>query len=66
MWVIMLVSPTPGGTGIAEFAFQGFLADFTPLGLAGLLAVIWRLFSYYPYLIIGFFVLPKWLKRVYA
>ncbi len=66
MWVIMLVSPTPGGTGIAEFAFQGFLSDFTPVGLAGLLAVIWRLFSYYPYLIIGLFVLPKWLKKVYA
>ena len=66
MWVIMLISPTPGGTGIAEFAFQGFLADFTPLGLAGLLAVLWRLFSYYPYLIIGVFLLPKWLKKVYA
>ena len=66
MWVIMLISPTPGGTGIAEFAFQGFLADFTPLGLAGLLAVLWRLFSYYAYLIIGVFLLPKWLKKVYA
>ena len=66
MWVIMLISPTPGGTGIAEFAFQGFLADFTPLGLAGLLAVLWRLFSYYPYLIIGVFLLPKLLKKVYA
>ncbi len=66
MWVILLISPTPGGTGVSEFAFQGFLSDFTPLGLAGLLAVLWRLFSYYPYLIIGTFVLPKWLKRVYA
>ncbi|MDB4534698.1 flippase-like domain-containing protein [Vicingaceae bacterium] len=66
MWVIMLISPTPGGAGIAEFAFQGFLSDFTPLGLAGLLAILWRLFSYYPYLIIGFFILPKWLKKVYA
>ena len=66
MWVILLVSPTPGGTGVAEFAFQGFLSDFTPIGLVGLLAVLWRLFSYYPYLIIGFFILPKWLKKVYA
>jgi uncharacterized protein (TIRG00374 family) len=65
MWVIMLVSPTPGGAGVAEFAFQGFLSDFTPVGLAGLLAILWRLFSYYPYLIIGFFILPKWLKKVY-
>ena len=66
MWVIMLISPTPGGSGIAEFAFEGFLADFIPIGLAGLLAVLWRLFSYYPYLFIGVIVLPKWLKKVYS
>lgn len=66
MWVIMLISPTPGGAGIAEFAFDGFLKEFTPLGLAGLLAVLWRLASYYPYLFIGAIVLPKWLKRVYS
>jgi len=64
MWVIMLISPTPGGVGVAEFAFDGFLKEFIPLGLAGLLVVLWRLISYYPYLIIGAFVLPKWLKRV--
>ncbi len=66
MWIIMLISPTPGGTGIAEFAFQGFLADFVPFGLAGLMAVLWRLLSYYPYLFLGVFVLPKWLKKVYT
>lgn len=66
MWVIMLISPTPGGAGIAEFAFNGFLKDFIPFGLAGLLAVLWRLISYYPYLFMGVFVLPNWLKRVYA
>ncbi len=64
MWVIMLISPTPGGAGIAEFAFDGFLKEFIPLGLAGLLVVLWRLISYYTYLLIGSFVLPKWLKRV--
>lgn len=66
MWIIMLISPTPGGTGIAEFAFEGFLAEFTPIGLAGLLAVLWRLLSYYPYLFMGAFVLPKWIRKVYA
>lgn len=64
MWVIMLISPTPGGVGIAEFAFDGFLKEFIPIGLAGLLVVLWRLISYYPYLLIGSFVLPKWMKRV--
>lgn len=66
MWIVMIISPTPGGTGIAEFAFEGFLSEFTPLGLAGLLAVLWRLASYYPYLIIGLLILPKWLKKVYS
>jgi len=66
IWVIMLISPTPGGAGVAEFAFQGFLADFTPIGLGGLLAVLWRLLSYYPYLFIGAIILPKWLKKVYV
>lgn len=65
MWVILLISPTPGGTGIAEFAFSEFLHDFIPIGLAGLLAILWRLTSYYPYLFIGMLVLPRWLKRVY-
>ena len=66
MWIVMIISPTPGGTGVAEFVFEGFLSDFTPIGLAGLLAVLWRLASYYPYLFIGLLILPKWLKKVYS
>jgi len=66
MWVIMLISPTPGGSGIAEFAFSGFLADFIPLGLAGGLAFIWRILTYYPYIFVGAIVLPRWLKRTGA
>ena len=65
MWVIMLISPTPGGSGVAELAFSGFLGDFTG-GLAAAFALLWRLFSYYPYLFIGSVVLPSWLKRVYT
>lgn len=62
MWVIMLISPTPGSSGVAEFAFSGFLGEFIPLGLAAALALVWRFFSYYPYLFIGAVVLPRWLK----
>ena len=36
MWVIMLISPTPGSSGVAELAFSGFLKEFT-LGLAAAL-----------------------------
>src|SRR5690554_186066 len=66
MWVIMLISPTPGSTGIAEIAFSGFLRSFIPIGLAGTLALLWRLVSYYPYLFIGAIILPKWIKRTHA
>jgi len=63
MFAILLLSPTPGGSGIAEFAFSGFFHDMIPIGLAASLALIWRLISYYPYLFIGTIVLPRWLKR---
>lgn len=68
MWVIMLISPTPGGSGIAEFFFPVFLREFiagTTRDLTVLVALAWRLLTYYPYLIIGSFVLPFWLRRVY-
>ena len=65
MWVIMLISPTPGSSGVAELAFNGFLGEFT-MGLAAAFAIIWRLISYYPYLFIGSIVLPNWLKRVFT
>ena len=66
MWIILLVSPTPGGSGIAEFVFSDFLGDFIPdESWYAPLAVLWRLISYYPYLIIGVIILPIWLRRVF-
>lgn len=66
MWVILLISPTPGGSGIAEVAFNGFLRAFiAPAGLAIALGVLWRLLTYYPYLLMGAIILPRWVQRVY-
>jgi hypothetical protein len=65
MWVILLVSPTPGGSGIAEYAFPIFLGEFIPPGLETALGLLWRLLSYYPYLFIGVIILPFWIRRVY-
>ncbi len=66
MWVILLISPTPGGSGIAEVAFSGFLKEFiVPSGLAISIGVIWRIISYYPYLLMGAIILPRWIQRVY-
>lgn len=64
MWVILLISPTPGGSGIAEFFFPVFFNEFIMKGIAPGLGLLWRFISYYPYLFIGAIVLPNWLKRV--
>ncbi len=64
LWLFMLVSPTPGGSGVAEFAFGELLSTFTASALLlGVLALIWRLISYFPYLLIGSILLPAWIRR---
>ena len=66
MWIILLISPTPGGSGIAEYIFSEFLTDFIPNeAWYAPLALFWRLITYYPYLIIGVIVLPLWVKKVF-
>lgn len=64
MWLIMLVSPTPGGSGVAEWAFSEFLGQFSIsiLVVYGL-AFLWRMISYFPYLIIGPILFPRWLRK---
>lgn len=64
MFVIMLLSPTPGGSGLAEFVFGGFLKDYVPKGISLIIAFIWRLISYYSYLIAGAIIIPSWLSRI--
>ena len=64
MWIMMLVTPTPGGSGFAEFIFTEYLGSFLPgAGLAVALAILWRLISYYPYLLIGVFIVPRWIAK---
>ncbi|MEE1221135.1 MAG: lysylphosphatidylglycerol synthase transmembrane domain-containing protein [Bacteroidales bacterium] len=65
MWIILCISPTPGSSGVAEFAFPLFIGEFMPQGTHATIALIWRLFTYYPYLILGSLVLPYWTKRVF-
>ena len=64
MWLILLISPTPGGSGVAEYLFTSFLADFIGVSsLVVVLSILWRIISYYPYLFIGSILLPRWLKK---
>ena len=63
MWIILLVTPTPGGSGVAELMFDKFLGEFILIAIPAIaLAFLWRLISYYPYLIIGIILMPKWLN----
>ena len=67
MWIMMLVMPTPGGSGFAEVIFKDYLGEFiNPLSLAISMALLWRIISYYPYLFIGAFLIPKWFKDKYS
>jgi uncharacterized protein (TIRG00374 family) len=64
LWIMMLVSPTPGASGVAEWGFTRVLGSFaTSSLLISSLAILWRLIGYFPYLFIGSLMLPKWLKR---
>lgn len=65
MWIFMLISPTPGASGVAEIVFNTYLEEFTPKGLASTLGLIWRLITYYLYIIIGVIILPHWVNRVF-
>ena len=64
MFVIMAFSPTPGGAGFAEIVFGGFLSDYVPAGIAFIVASIWRLLTYYSYLLAGVIVIPNWLRGI--
>lgn len=64
MWIVMMISPTPGSSGTAEFFYGQFFSQF--LGqYTFVTSIIWRLFSYYPYLILGAIFLPRWIKQVF-
>ncbi len=62
MWIIMLISPTPGAAGVAEISFSNFFEGF--LGDENLaINLIWRFMTYYFYIFLGVFVLPKWISK---
>ena len=63
MWVVMLVSPSPGNAGSAEIIFSSFYGEY--LGdYTFITSLIWRMVTFYPYLLIGAVLLPRWTKRL--
>ena len=67
VWVLLIVSPTPGGAGISEWLFTEVYGSLIPtMALALFMACCWRIISYYVYLIIGSCILPKWLRDSFS
>jgi glycosyltransferase 2 family protein len=64
LWIVMLISPTPGSSGTAEFFFPMFFRVFLEEN-AVLGSLIWRILTYYPYLLLGAIFLPRWVKMVF-
>lgn len=66
IWVVLMVSPTPGGAGLSEWIFTNYYGDLVPgVGMALVLAIFWRIISYYVYLGIGAAIVPGWLRQSY-
>lgn len=66
-WIMMIISPTPGGSGFAELILGRYISDALPVdpadagSIALAMAIIWRIISYYPYLIVGASIVPGWI-----
>lgn len=64
LWIIAMITPTPGGSGMNEYMFKTYYKDFFPsVGLTIVVALIWRIITYYSYLIAGACIIPQWLKK---
>lgn len=64
MHVTTAFTPTPGGAGVAEYLFGGYFIDFIVEGISSLIALIWRVITYYSYLIGGAIIIPIWIREV--
>jgi len=67
MWIVLLLSPTPGASGIAEVAFPTFigpaLRPHISMAALGGVVLVWRTLTYYIYLVIGSILVPSWLDN---
>ncbi len=64
VWVVLMVSPTPGGSGISEWLFTNYYGDLIGnVSIALVLALLWRVLSYYVYLIAGCCLLPSYFSK---
>lgn len=65
MFLIFLFSPTPGGAGVIELLFGGFLKDYiiNPT-VSTVISTFWRILTYYSYMLAGAVVIPNWINNI--
>jgi uncharacterized protein (TIRG00374 family) len=64
LYAVTAYSPTPGGSGVAEIIFGQFYKEYVTPGIAVVAAVLWRVITYYPYLILGVIIIPNWIRKL--
>jgi uncharacterized protein (TIRG00374 family) len=63
-WVVMMITPTPGGSGVSEYLFTQYFSDMSvAAGDILFITCFWRILTYYVYLFVGFCILPTWMKK---
>lgn len=63
LWVIMLIPITPGASGVAEITFMALFCKYVNPGIIATVSFCWRLFTYFPYLVLGTIITPRWMAR---
>lgn len=64
VWVVLMISPTPGASGISEWLFTNYYGDLIgDVSAALLIAMMWRILSYYIYLFAGVCLAPSYFRK---
>lgn len=64
VWVLLMITPTPGGSGVSEWLFTEYYGDLIgDHGLALMIALTWRIITYYIYLIAGSAIVPYYFGK---
>ncbi|RZL02516.1 MAG: flippase-like domain-containing protein [Hymenobacter sp.] len=65
--VVLLLGITPGGSGVAEAAFPTFFQHFIGTAtMTSFMVLLYRIVTYYFYLVLGTVFLPRWAARVFG
>lgn len=64
VWVLLMFTPTPGGSGLSEWIFTKYYGDIiTSAASIMVVAVAWRVLTYYLYLLVGIPLIPSLSKK---